>query len=307
MVIWLKTQDDEAVQLTDIWKRCFYVAGDYGDLIKLANQLCIEGMSYEEKFVKPNDNEPSSVLRIPVRSSREAEKIAEHVLIRGRYALYELYNVDVESSQLYMYEKGIYPFAHVNATVNPHGISWELCDSLDLVDYSIPPLREISLSVNIRKKGILPTKADPVESIKIGSKEDRYYSGVDNEPQNLLWLVEALNNIDPDIIYTTNGDSFLFPYLAHRAALNGITREFILGRDSSHLKVAAERGQTYTSYGRICYRFTRTRIFGRLHVDCESSIVYRDCGLLGLIEIARLCRIPVQRVSSTTIGTIVTN
>ncbi len=70
MVIWLKTQDDEAVQLTDIWKRCFYVAGDYGDLIKLANQLCIEGMSYEEKFVKPNDSEPSSVLRIPVRSFR---------------------------------------------------------------------------------------------------------------------------------------------------------------------------------------------------------------------------------------------
>jgi DNA polymerase-2 len=50
-----------------------------------------------------------------------------------------------------------------------------------------------------------------------------------------------------------------------------------------------------------------TRLLGRLHIDRENSFLYRDCGLPGIIEVARLCRIPVQRASSVTIGTSMTS
>lgn len=61
------------------------------------------------------------------------------------------------------------------------------------------------------------------------------------------------------------------------------------------------------SYGRVCYRPAPTRLFGRIHIDSENSILYEDCGLPGIIEVARLCRIPAQRVSNTTIGTSMTS
>jgi DNA polymerase elongation subunit (family B) len=283
------------------------VAGEYRDLVNLADEMRIEGMSLEERFVKSEDEEPSKVLKVPVQNSHEAESLAEKILVHGRYKRYELYNVDVKPSQLYMYEKGIYPFAYVKAVAKSNQVLWQIQDSLKSVDYKIPPLREITLSTNIRKKRRLPTKADPIEKITLTSQNEICSVNEGDENQNLLRLVETIEKFDPDVIYTSNGDDFLFPYLAHRAAVNGISDEFILGREQSPLQISHEKGQSYVSYGRVCYRPIPTRLLGRLHIDRENSILYRDCGLPGIIEVARLCRIPAQRASNTTIGTSMTS
>jgi len=42
---------------------------------------------------------------------------------------------------------------------------------------------------------------------------------------------------------------------------------------------------------------------GRLHLDYSNSFIDTDCGLEGLIEVARTCIIPLQRASRSTIGT----
>ena len=307
MVVWLKTREDQTLRLVDSWQQRLYVAGEYRDLVNLADEMRIEGMSLEERFVKSEDEEPSKVLKVPVQNSHEAESLAEKILVHGRYKRYELYNVDVKPSQLYMYEKGIYPFAYVKAVAKSNQVLWQIQDSLKSVDYKIPPLREITLSTNIRKKRRLPTKADPIEKITLTSQNEICSVNEGDENQNLLRLVETIEKFDPDVIYTSNGDDFLFPYLAHRAAVNGISDEFILGREQSPLQISHEKGQSYVSYGRVCYRPIPTRLLGRLHIDRENSILYRDCGLPGIIEVARLCRIPAQRASNTTIGTSMTS
>jgi len=307
IVVWLKTRDGRAVRLVDAWQQCFYVAGEYGDLINLANQLHIEGASFEEKLTKPEDDEPSTVLKIPVQSIHEAEQLAEKILAHGRYGRYELYNVDVKPSQLYMYEKDIYPFGYVEASTNQHGICWKLHDSLESVDYETPPLREAALSVNIQKQKRIPAQTDPVEAITITSRNETYCLEEGDERQKLLWLVETLKALDPDVIYTTNGDDFLFPYLAYRATVNGVTDQFTLSREPSPLRVSYGKGQSYMSYGRVYYRPMPTRLPGRIHIDYENSMLHSDCGLPGIIEVARLCRIPAQRVSNTTIGTSMTS
>jgi len=307
MTVWLKTRDGRTVRLIDDWRHSFYVAGEHSHLTDLASQIRIEGMSLEERFVRPEDDECSTVLRIPVESAREAERLAERILVHGRYRRYELYNVDVNTSQLYLYEKGVYPFAHVKAILEENHINWELCDSLESVDYEIPRLQEIALSVTIQRKKRLPSQTDPIETITVTSGNETYRSDRCEEQEKLLWLVETLKALDPDIIYTNDGDSFLFPYLAHRAAVNGIADQFTLGRESTPLRAPHAKGQSYVSYGQICYRPTPTRLPGRLHIDRENSMFYRDTGLFGIIEVARLCRIPAQRASSTTIGTSMTS
>ena len=307
MIVWLKTRNDQVIRLVDSWQQYFYVAGEYKDLTSLADELRIEGMTLEERFIKPGDEAPSKVLKVPVPNSIAAEELAENVLIHGRYKRYELYNVDVKPSQFYMYEKCIYPFAYVKATTNPRGIIWKIHDSLESVNYEIPPLREITLSASIQKKKRLPTKTDPIETIRLTSQNETYDIDECDEHQNLIQLFETVRMHDPDVIYTNNGDDFLFPYLAYRARVNGIAEQFILGRDQSPLQISLEKGQSYVSYGRVCYRPMPTRLLGRLHIDRENSILYRDCGLPGIIEIARICRIPAQRASNTTIGTSMTS
>ena len=40
--------------------------------------------------------------------------------------------------------------------------------------------------------------------------------GSDDEVQALSTLADEIANIDPDFVFTQDGDAFLFPYLAHR-------------------------------------------------------------------------------------------
>lgn len=307
MIVWLKTRNGRTVRLVDVWQPVFYVAGEYGDLVRLADQLHVEGMGFEKKFVRPQDDERSIVLRIPVRSVREAEELAEKVLIHGQYRRYGMYNVDVNPSQSYLYEKGLYPFGYVEATVNQNHVDWRLCDNLESTNYEIPPLQEVKLSVRIRRKSRLPAKNDPIEAIIISSLDDVHHIDGCDEEQILLHLVETMKTLDPDIVLTHNGDGLIFPYLAHRAAMNNISNQLILGREQSPLQISHEKGRSYMSYGQVHYRPMPTRLLGRLHVDVENSILHSSCGLPGIIEVARMCRIPAQRACSTTIGTSMTS
>jgi DNA polymerase elongation subunit (family B) len=49
------------------------------------------------------------------------------------------------------------------------------------------------------------------------------------------------------------------------------------------------------------------RLYGRVHIDVENTFIYRSCGLDGLIEVARTCRVPLHRAARASIGTIMTS
>ncbi len=116
-------------------------------------------------------------------------------------------------------------------------------------------------------------------------------------------LIKEIANIDPDFIFTDNGDSFDFPYLIHRAEENGILKDVILGRESSvSLKEPKKKGTSYFSYGRIYFKPTAVKLLGRIHIDINNSFIWNDSGLQGLCEIARLCRMPLQIAARASIG-----
>ena len=43
-------------------------------------------------------------------------------------------------------------------------------------------------------------------------------------------------------------------------------------------------------------------LYGRIHIDYDNSFIYKDNGLDGLSEISRVCRMPLQLASRSTIG-----
>jgi len=305
MILWLKKRDGECARLIDEWAPRIHIAGNFTDLLDLAArpELC-DRYSFVEKFERPNDPSRSKVLEIKVSSDREAIALAQKIHRLAAYgSKYRPYDVDIPSSQMYLYQKGFFPLAYVEADNRDGRIVWHLLDSSESADYEVPSFRMAELAVSTKTSKRIPTMNDSIGTITItmGGKERQIASG--SETEKLLGLVETFNEFDPDIIRSDGGDSFIFPYLAQRANEHGMLHELVLGREHAPLQVFEVTGRSYFSYGRIYYRDTAARLMGRLHLDQSNSFVDADCGLEGLIEVARTCIIPLQRASRSTIGT----
>jgi DNA polymerase elongation subunit (family B) len=208
---------------------------------------------------------------------------------------------------MYLYTKDLFPLALVQADSDPDNVHWLLNDSRETVDYELPPLRKIRLQVRTKKNRRIQRFDDEVDSITILHENETITIDSNDETAKLLSLVDIFNEIDPDIVLTEGGDSFLFPYLARRAEHHEIRDQLILDREGTTLRVQDLQGHSYFSYGKILYRQTAVRLLGRLHIDETNAFFVNDCGLEGLFEVARTCIIPLQRASRTTIGTSMTS
>jgi len=307
MVVWLKKPDGKCVRLTDRWKPRIHVGGDYRELIDLACKSYIEDSIFVDKFERAGDIEKSRVLEVVVENEEEAARLARRIQRESSYSNFRLYDVDVPSPQVYLYQKDLFPLALVEAEEKDEKIEWTLRDSRETIDYKLPPLRKIRLEVKTRKRRRIRTFEDELDSVSITDREETLILDSGNEEEKLLNLVETFKKIDPDIVITEGGDSFIFPYLARRAHKNGMLNRLVLGRDPSPLRVYEVQGHSYFSYGKILYRETAARLLGRLHVDDHNAFISADCGLEGLFEISRTCIIPIQRASRATIGTNMTS
>ena len=123
------------------------------------------------------------------------------------------------------------------------------------------------------------------------------------EAEKLLGLVEEVRRRDPDIILTGGNGPSTVRFLVRRALVNQVLPRFVLGREPRPLQPSLGQVVSYQSYGRIYYRPQSYQLRGRIHIDVENASIYRDCGLEGLIEVSRTCRMPPRRVVNTTIGT----
>jgi len=305
MILWIKMRNGECIRLVDEWTPRIRIAGKFTDLLGLAEHPEFrDRCSFVEKFERPNDSSRSKVLEIKVSSDREATALAQKTQQFAAYgSKYRPYDVNIPSSQMYLYQKNLFPLAHVEAHNHDGYISWNLLDSSDSTDYEVPPLRIAKLTVSTKASKRIPTMNDPIDTITITMEDQEKRIDSGSETDKLLALVETFNKFDPDIVRTDDGDSFIFPYLTKRAHKHGTLRELVLGRDHAPLQVFEVTGRSYFSYGRIYYRSTAARLMGRLHLDYSNSFIDTDCGLEGLIEVARTCIIPIQRASRSTIGT----
>jgi DNA polymerase-2 len=305
MILWLKRRDGKCIRLVDEWTPSIHVAGRFTDLLELAAQPEFrDRCSFVERLERPNDSSQSKILEIKVSSDREATALAQEIQQLAAYGRkYRPYDVDIPSSQRYLYQKNLFPLAYVEADNRDGQIGWNLLDSSDSTDYEIPSLRIAKLTVSTKTSNRIPVMSDPIDSITVvmGDQEKRIDSG--SETDKLLTLVETFSEFDPDVVRTDDGDTFIFPYLIQRAREHSVLHKLVLGRDRAPLRVFEIRGRSYFSYGRTYYRSTAARLMGRLHLDYSNSFIDTDCGLEGLIEVARTCIIPLQRASRSTIGT----
>jgi len=218
-------------------------------------------------------------------------KIIESLYKFGRI---RLYNVDVLPTQSYFYENEIFPFGKF---IKIKG--WILDDDILATDYTLPDFGIAHVKVNPKKEGKIPRFTDKIESITVNDTKLES----NNEVDLLLEFVKTILKFDPDFIITQGGDTFDLPYLVHRANQNNVSESLILGREKTALRSPKREGISYFSYGRIYFKPSGIKLFGRLHIDTKSCFIWNDIDdLHGLYEIARVCRMPMQTVSRASIG-----
>jgi DNA polymerase-2 len=315
MVFWIKQRNGKTVRLEDkSWNHSIYVASD--DKRTLNSVLTIDhkniGSLIKEReftlcYEKITDKVKSEVLKLTLSDSTKALTLAERIVRLANDNMFgrlRLYNVDLSAEQSYLYEQDIFPLAFSKVSTSSHSkLSWILKDNVWSTDYEVPDFKVIRLKVNLKREvGKIPKYTDRTDSILI-TRGDSETIEIQNKSEGdiLEELVKIIKSIDPDFIFTEDGDSFTFPYLLYRSERSGIN--LILGREPAKpLNRPKTEGISYFSYGRIYFKPTTIKLLGRIHVDINNSFIWNDSGLQGLCEIARICRMPLHTASRASIG-----
>src|SRR6266705_4184379 len=208
MVIWLKKLDGKCVRLTDKWRPRIHVGGNYRELIDLACKSYVENSIFVDKFERAGDIDKSRVLEVIVENDEEAAKLARRIQRASSYSSFRLYDVDIPSPQIYLYQKDLFPLALVEVEEKDEKIEWTLRDSRETIDYKLPPLRKIRLEVKTKKTRKIRTFGDEIGSLQLKHDDGEAFT-IDSgsEGEKILGLVDCFREADHDIVITEGGDS----------------------------------------------------------------------------------------------------
>ena len=306
MAVWIIGENNERVRLTDPFQPKVYVSGKQEEIERLASRFFsnqnIASWNFAYKYAHPTDNEKSRVLEITLKDCRQTSMFTRDILRTGDYLTYEVHNCDWHADRAYLFNHDLFPLARVEVEAEKTDLKYALLDSVESLDYAIPPLRKMKLRVEIDKKGKIANFKDPIERIRLTQADRQISIDVKGEREKLLQLVSAVKKLDPDVVLTTGGDSYLFPYLIQRATMNDALDEFILSRDNVTFVPKVAQGRTFFSYGRTFYKASTIRLYGRIHIDESNTFILSEAEFEGLIEVARTCRVPLHTASRSSIG-----
>ncbi len=304
MVVWIITQEGERLKLVDPFHPSFYFDGPPQEFSKVFLLLSREKTHIAVKQVERIEffsGKPMPVMQVIVQDPTQYQKIVNKV-IRSSDQL-SLYNCDISLPQLYFYERGVFPLAlcSISYSASSEIRSITPLDSPWDMDYQYPSFRFLHLKL---EGDLINPNHGWRGKLEISDEDYQYVLEADDPRELISQLNSHIHKQDPDIIFTDWGDSFLIPQL------NGIAQELNIplafNRDPT-MCIAQRKPRSYASYGRIVYSAGAQTFFGRWHIDRQNSFILNEAALDGLLEQARLTKLPVQHMARTSTGTGITS
>jgi len=337
VIFWVKTMTEEKIVkiYSDFCPEFFAVpkkSVGY-DLNQLKSILMqnpnVKNVRICEKYVKLEDHEKTKLLGVSVEKPSVFKATIEEI---DKLDIFTLYNTDLPISQMFFYMNDLFPMSRCQFKVKikkekgkqeMHLVSFILNDDNEKLFYELPPLKAIWLDVKVQQRGMRPYYNDPLAYAEIsivendeenvpradGYKKKTFRIDHADEAETLIAISQMVEELDPDIILTQKGDNFMFPYLAERASANGVSKHVYFSRNKTPLKNCifdlSGGSDHYMSYG-VIRRRSKNQVYftGRLHLDTTSyaSLHFTEGNIPGVIEVARISRVPLQRLSRITIG-----
>src|SRR5271169_5712619 len=216
MVVWLKLEGGETRRLVDRWAPSIFAASDSRQDLADLEKGRGRDFSWSRRvmrYERATDRSESEVLELVVDDAKKLAPLAESVERSRPFGTYRLYNVDVPPEQLYLYENDLFPLAYCEVSETPDGLCWELHDDIWSCQYAVPELRSVDVEVVVRKSGKMAKVSDPIESISLKCGDGSVSSMAGgSERDKILALVEEVRRLDPDLVFTSDGDAFVLPY-----------------------------------------------------------------------------------------------
>ena len=209
----------------------------------------------------------------------------------------QFYNCDLHNGQHYLAVKKLFPLCQVIGCADDHGNLLEITATDDPweKEYTIPAMRIVKLACRYSE----PRNAKSTILFKYNEQVTEL--PLADGSRTINRFNQLMKSVDPDIVFSENGDTVIIPMLLEMSRQLKIN--LLLDRDQvvTNRRIVLE-GSSYFTYGKIVYRGPSYPFIGRWHIDRRNSFIVEDNGLEGLVELARLSKIPVQRMARTTPG-----
>ncbi|HVF92141.1 MAG TPA: DNA polymerase domain-containing protein [Blastocatellia bacterium] len=298
VALWVYANDRRLVRLTHAFRQPVYVQGQ-SDLLKLlAWDLHRRGIVSSVRWTERREfwsGATVSVLELLVTDSSMMPRLRRIAAARDRELIF--YNCDIPAAQYYLYLNRLFPLCKLACRVDPSGRVLEIAatDSPFEALYALPDLSILDM----RGERLRPVGAE--SRVTLACRGERVSFTIGDGARAVGKFNAFLDRHDPDVILSRRGDTIIMPALLRLAAKE--KARLRLDRDRVVTKRRIETGgRTFFSYGRIIYKGPSYPLFGRWHIDRENSFIHRETELDGLVELARLAKVPVQRMARTSPG-----
>lgn len=301
MAVWLLTDEGHRLRLLDPYQPAFYLTGPRSEV-----EAALHALRHAPVAIRRVERRELGMRdTMPVTEVAVRRPVAFAALVRSlvrRFDALQFYQANVALPQLYFYDRRLFPLARCEAETDGDTVrTLRALDSPWDTDYAMPPLAILELGLEGTSPN--PNHGGIFHLVVRADGEERRLDPAD--PVELLESVNALlRRHDPDVLITDWGDSYLLPRLLRLA--ERLDRPLALNRDSRR-PVEVRPPRSYFSYGRILTSAGARTLYGRLHVDRHNSFVMAETGFAGLIEQARVTKIPIQHLARTTTGTGITS
>jgi DNA polymerase II len=290
--LWMLTDDGERLCIDLDFPITFYAAGNF--------QLLRQAWAY----LRDKDVELSRIMRRDLFSGERdvmaitvqyPSQLSEYYreLFR-RFPMLDYYDADIPLSLRFIARYGVYPLGRfrINAKkeITPLDAPWDLEPA------------PISLRILTLEPDRDPDQQAP-QRLLIRSEKKAFKLNLRPLRVFLIGLKAVLRRINPDLILTNYGDTWLFPQLKIWSKEAGV--DFNPNRDPD-MEVLTRKASSYFSYGQVVYRGAQTHLFGRWHIDQRNAMLFGEYGLEGVFEQSRVTGLPVQEMARKSPGSGIT-
>ena len=304
MVVWLYQEDGALLRLEDPFRPRLYARGRSDDLQALARATLRTRVCSRCTLTKQREfwsRELVTVLALEVADYRMFPRLLRRLPeFESRITFY---NCDLPLPQYYLYCRKLFPFGQCEVEHDGRTIARiRGRESSTEQHYVIPSLRLLELQLT--QDPLIPLQRGNTLQITLDGQR---YECTTNDPAELLDQLNAfLIRYDPDLILTDYGDTAIFPALLRLARRHRMP--LALDREPAPIeRRLVTEGQSFFTYGKMLYFPPAYPLYGRWHIDRAHSFLYHETGFAGIIELARLAKLPMQRAARASIGTILTS
>lgn len=296
ITLWLLTDEDKRLRLRMEFGITFYAAGDFNLLRQAWIYLKEKDVRLARTIRRDLFLGERDVMAVTTSNPAGLQKMLGE--LQRQFPALDYYDADIPITLRFIAQTNTHLLGRCHIrfyeewiqSIEPLSSPWE-------IDPTPIPLRILTLTPDcnpaIRKPKHL--------HVKYGQRE--YSLSLDSPRPFLIGLKADLQRLDPDLILTDYGDTWLFPQLGAWSEETGI--ELNPNRDE-HREVMTRKADSYFAYGQVTYRGAQSYLFGRWHIDRKNAMSFGEYGLEGAMEQARVTGIGVQEMARKSPGAGIT-